>query len=329
MYIRWTILGALCGLINSVSALSTRVYVFNNKTRQAPVILIADNHCEEGMPVNEHDLVRMQARDILKYAKKVNAHIVIEDMTNYTGPSAYIKKLFDIENFHKDFALLPYITQGVKKSKLSYTNLEYRHELELSLENYPISAGKGFGRTESILNTISAFNDSPQLNNHYRQCIDEVMPAHTHLKSIFNLRRRLAHQLNSPALCEQIMESAPTISLFYDKKQYAHDPEQFVRLYDWRLLNQLIIHEIYQRHWAGDLATQAQPIFVFAGGAHIVEIADVLEKYMDYYLVSDSYQGEYHYRLDLEPVSNYEPNTIWAFLEADKFFNNSLPMVAA
>lgn len=303
----------------ALKCISTQTYVFQHPVHKGSVTLVNDIHCEDKMPGHEKDLIEMQAQSIIAHARAVNALVIVEDMQNYTGKSTYVANLVK-NTAHDNPRTLSHITQHGKKQGIECLNVEYRHERGYSLIGDPLSCGADFKRTGQVIDAISIYNDTPVLNAHYKNCLNQIVPIYQYFQQVFNSQRTFLLQLNQLTVRKKLSKKVNDISLFYDRVVHPKSFEEFISLYDWRLLNQQIIHEIYQKQ-CGTSSLHPQPIIVCAGAAHITEIASVLEHLMGYTLVHDSYQNDYHYRLQVQYPAGGK-RTIWALLDTDKFFSD-------
>jgi len=299
---------ALCMLVfaSKSEAFTYKInYLYNKKTDKF-VALIADFHedmiCKDG--------VKKQVKDIIKAAQNRDAHILIEDIFDYTGNNTVISSDSDnaLLKYWQPVYLLRDVHDLAKKRGLSVDNMEYRREMEYSLCDKGVAAQDAFAIVDTMVKKVKSFDDT-ELKQHYKEFIDEFVPVHKKIKAQFVGHQTIAEQVMKPSIKDAIMDLTDKMPVTCED-----DPRSILQLYDARLMNQLMLHRIYQLQCDPTSKKTADNIFVVAGAFHTDEVSDALQKYLGYELI-DQTIGENNQ----EALAGKKPVEL---VQIDTFFKN-------
>jgi len=266
----------------SLHATVANIIVLQSPTNQY-LFLFSDLHRDYQSGI----ISKRQHGDLIKFAKKLNAHVIIEDSSDYTGPNPEIKKyteelynawknisseavyresedIIDMISFYKDFLLL-HLVKHCKKEGLSYFNAECRHVNIMGNSKYlNISApmvAQDFQDTIASINkdliSLKNTHESNERNNlFFNYCFNKLNSISTTFKPLMNYLK------SSTKTFYELTDKDFIVSL---------DGVNYDTFYDSELVDLNILINLWQNQ-------DKKYVFVCAGGFHIANLLPPLQE---------------------------------------------------
>lgn len=272
-----------------------KIEILQNPGKESNVILFYDCHADERFPVDS----QKQVADIIALAKKYSAHILIEDIFDYKGSHQSVLAGIERNKYKKPVFLLRDVSDAAKRLGIGCDNLDYRQDMQYSINGTEISAQKAFETVERIIRTIENFKD-PELVDVYDEYLAEFKKLHQQLKDCFDQEKAISDQLRKSEIGKKLLNLADKIPVL------CTIPAHVIMLYDVRLMNFLLAHRIYELQKS---KTDKKYIFVIAGSYHINDLSNLLQTKLNYTKVADS---------DLEKSEN-------ELVNIEKFLKDYMP----
>lgn len=220
-------------------------HVWESKKKNQRIILFSDIH----VPCEDSAVAQQQQDAVVDYAKKHNAHVVVEDSGDITLLN---KKIFSesfitlCENYPKIFSPLDVMTKKAKLQKVKCTNVEFRTTRTVIEELMKECSKKEMIRAE--INTQFALNDYLEAHLTIIREIEGYKDAEVLMKEYKNIVKNFKHQVHSVNILNAvIIEEA-----------------------DAGLLDARLLHTIHN--------SKASQIIICAGGWHIDNVIETLPK---------------------------------------------------
>lgn len=272
-----------------------KIELLTNPDNQKKIVLFYDCHADERFPVQS----QKQAEDIIRLAKTNSAHILIEDIFDYQGTHQAVIAGIERNKYKKPVFLLRDVSDAAKRYNIALENLDYRQDMQYSINGREISAEKAFETVEKIITTIEKFKDR-ELVPFYNQYLAEFKNLHAQLKQFFDEDLAISQQLKRSEIGKKLLGLAHKVPVM------CNIPAHVVMLYDVRLMNLLLLHRIYELQ---NDKSSANMIFVIAGSYHINDLSNLLQTKLNYSKVAD-----------YEPEKHGEE-----FVDIEKFFASNIP----
>lgn len=251
-----------------------KIEILDNPQHQKKVVIFYDHHndalCKEE--------AKEQINDIINCAKSSSARILIEDIFDYQGPHDIVYDCIEKAKYSKPVFLLRDVADKARVEGLSIENMDYRQEMESSINGKGISARVAFQTVEKLIEAINSFND-PELTSYYSEFLQKFNILHADIKKIFDEDDMLSHQLKKSEIGKKLLTLADKIPVT------CQIPAHVIMLYDVRIMNLLFIHRIYELHQSVDCPDY---IFLIAGAFHAAEVSDVLQNKLGYTVTGQS-----------------------------------------
>ncbi|BDC34357.1 hypothetical protein Noda2021_03150 [Candidatus Dependentiae bacterium Noda2021] len=248
-----------------------KIEILHNPQHQKKVVIFYDHHndaqFEEG--------AKQQINDIINFAKSSSARILIEDIFDYKGTHSIVHDGIEKVKYNKPIFLLRDVADKARIEGLLIENMDYRQEMESSINGKGIVSRVAFQTVEKLIATINSFDD-PELRSYYSEFLEKFKILHTDIKKIFDEDKMVSQQLKKSEIGKKLLTLADKIPVT------CQIPAHVIMLYDVRIMNLLFIHRIYELQ--KDLEC-SNYIFVIAGAFHATEVSDVLQKKLGYNLV--------------------------------------------
>lgn len=248
-----------------------------------------------------------QRYDLINWAKKLNASVVVEDGLCFLNNALADPLSYDHnKNYYPRSELFSYrkeMTPLIGLTSLCYyagipvENVEYREN------SLPIPASLVVARHNKIVKEIENYNDSERLNNIYKRVLNKYS---TFLES----KKALFEYLSTPA--KSLEEFIGSIFEFNDKvntsQQIAHEIaniikdfgfrneydtdthrahialEEFFKVFDCPLLDLRLLHAIHNQ--------KTKNIIVAGGGLHVEEMNTFFSE-LGYTKIYSTYEGDW------------------------------------
>ncbi|MFZ5953747.1 MAG: hypothetical protein ACOYT8_01460 [Candidatus Dependentiae bacterium] len=280
---------------------------FEHPVTHNEVVVFYDFHEDHLFPQE----AKQQVKEIVAMAKKMNAHIVIENVWNYQGSNPTIKEDLLKCKYKKPALLLRDVQDLAEKMGVAVTNVEYRQDREYSSretrKEYCIPAQEALQTVTQIIDAIKSFDGPEALKNYYKEVLKTTAIMHERLVEILDGKKTILEQLAQDEIDKQIIE----LKAHLPQDCAEIDADEVILFYDSQLLNPLMVNKVYELH----KIPNAPCVFVIAGSFHTCEVSQILQDVLGYELVDT--QGE------LEEA--FTPaQTALELAQVEKFFNDSI-----
>lgn len=255
-------------------AYTKKIELLKNPYHKTQVVVFYDHHND----AQYEEKAQNQVDQIISYAQKRDALILIEDIFEYNGPHKVVYEGIDRHKYDKSVFLLRDVSDKARALGLAVENMDYRQEMEASINGKGIPARIAFNTVESLIEKIESFKD-PELKSYYSDYLKQFKKLHTDIKQIFDEDEMVSAQLKKSKIGTQLLSLADKIPVLCQM------PAHVIMLYDVRIMNLLFIHRIYELQQS---ALCPDYIFLVAGAFHASEVSNVLQTQLGYKRVASS-----------------------------------------
>lgn len=246
------------------------------------VIVCYDFHEDHCFPQE----AQQQVKEIVEMAKKKNAHIVVENVWDYQGSNALIKKDLQSRAYENQVLLLRDVQDLAQNMNVPVTNVEYRQDRAYSSREmrnkYRISAQEALQAVTRVINKIESFEGPATLKKYYTKVVQTTVKMHNKLLNILDGKKTILQQIMEDKIAKKIVK----LKGYLPQECDDIDADELILFYDSQLLNPLIINEIHELQ----KLSKSSCVFAIAGSFHTQEVSKMLQEVLGYELVDT--QGE-------------------------------------